>query len=199
MEFSCIVLAGGRGLRLGSNKALEVLGGKTLIRRAVENLRSLRSEIIVVTGSRADDLGLRRTKHLRFVPDDYPGRGPLAGIYSGLKASNTPLNIVVACDMPFLNLRLLRYMVGQADGAGAVVPRIGSLIEPLHAVYARNCLGAIESLFARGAFAVSQLLEAVSVRYVEEAEIDRFDPGHLSFFNINTAGDLAKARELLGN
>jgi molybdopterin-guanine dinucleotide biosynthesis protein A len=140
---------------------------------------------------------LAQFPRLRFAVDIYPGRGPLGGIYTGLAASTTVYNLVVACDMPFLNPDLLNYMIQVEPAFDLVVPRVGKLTEPLHAVYSKNCLSPIENLLKENKLQVYKLFSLVKVRYVEAVEIDRFDPKHLSFFNINTETDLKKAKELL--
>jgi molybdopterin-guanine dinucleotide biosynthesis protein A len=140
---------------------------------------------------------LAQFPRLRFAVDIYPGRGPLGGVYTGLAASTTVYNLVVACDMPFLNPDLLSYMVQVAPAFDLVVPRVGKLMEPLHAVYSKNCRAPIENLLKQNELQVYKLFSLVKVRYVEAEEIDRFDPKHLSFFNINTEADLKKAKELL--
>ena len=99
--------------------------------------------------------------------------------------------------MPFLNRDLLAYMLEISAGFDAVIPRLGDMVEPLHAVYSKSCLPAIKSMLDGGRFNVGGLLAQVGVRYVEADEIDRFDPKHLSFFNINTEADLETARELV--
>lgn len=119
------------------------------------------------------------------------------GIYSGLKLSQDPHNVVVACDMPFLNVNLLRYMMGLTAGFDVVIPRIGGLVEPLHAVYSRNCLAVMGRMLDEGNFKISNLLEMVKVRYVEESEIHSFDPQHLSLFNINTPADVERAQQIV--
>jgi len=98
----------------------------------------------------------------------------------------------VTCDMPFLNLGLLRYMVGMAPGHDVIIPRLGEKLEPLHALYSKNCLKPIERLIERGDFKIIHFFPEAWVRYVE-----RFDPEHLSFFNINTPEDLERARKRL--
>jgi molybdopterin-guanine dinucleotide biosynthesis protein A len=98
--------------------------------------------------------------------------------------------------MPFLNQALLRYMIQLSPGFDLVVPRVGDLVEPLHAVYSKSCLAPIEGLLNQGELRVSALFDLVKVRYVEADEIDSFDPKHLSFLNINTKADLAMARQL---
>ncbi len=196
MDVGCIVLAGGKGLRLGRDKALETVDSQNLLQRVLSQLSSFDSEIIIVT---ARDDSLPRfvgSPGFRVVADAYPGRGALVGLASGLAASKAGYNLAVACDMPFLNQALLRYMLGLRAGFDLVVPRLGGLVEPLHAVYARSCLAPMERLLGQGDMRINTLFELVKVRYVEADEIDRFDPRHLSFFNVNTRADLAKAQQL---
>lgn len=134
----------------------------------------------------------------RVVSDIYPDKGPLVGIFTGLSASRTAYNLVVAGDMPFLDRGLLGYLVQIAGGFDVVVPRLKNMVEPLHAVYARTCLTPIEGMIQSGDLSVRRLLEMVRVRYVDDDEIARFDPEHLSFFNVNTRADLQRARVLVG-
>ncbi len=196
LDISCIVLAGGKGLRLGRDKAQETVGNSNLLQRVVSQLSSFSNDIIIVTArgkSLSQFIGCPR---FRIVADAYPGKGALVGLGSGLAASNSWYNLVVACDMPFLNQALLRYMIKLSAGFDLVVPRVGELVEPLHAVYSKSCLAPIERLLNQGNLRVSVLFDLVKVRYVEADEIDSFDPKHLSFFNINTEADLEMAQQL---
>ena len=196
LDISCIVLAGGKGLRLGRDKAQETVGNSNLLQRVVSQLSSFSNDIIIVTArgkSLSQFIGCPR---FRIVADAYPGKGSLVGLGSGLAASNSWYNLVVACDMPFLNQTLLRYMIQLSAGFDLVVPRVGNLVEPLHAVYSKSCLAPIERLLSQGNLRVRALFDLVKVRYVEADEIDSFDPKHLSFFNVNTKADLEKAQQL---
>lgn len=193
MNINLIILAGGRGLRLGRNKALEKIGDKSLLERVILNLESQANRVLVVT---ATDLLLPEIEtkiSIRLVTDVRPEKGPLVGIYSGLLASDQLYNLVVACDMPFLNGQLLDYMVKEAEDYDIVVPKLNNMVEPLHAVYSRKCLPAIEKMLNSGDFRVNDLFKRVIVRYISAEEIDRFDPDHLSFFNINTKADFERA------
>lgn len=196
MEIGCIVLAGGKGLRLGRDKALETVDSQSLLQRVVTQLGSFSSEIIIVTAKGKSLPQFLRNPSFRVVADAYPGRGALVGLATGLAASRARYNLAVACDMPFLNQALLRYMLGLTAGFGLVIPRLGDMVEPLHAVYAKSCLAPIERLLEQGNMRLNTLFELVKVRYVEADEIDRFDPRHLSFFNVNTRADLEKAQQL---
>jgi len=102
--------------------------------------------------------------------------------------------LVVACDMPFLNLGLLQYMARQIEDNDVVIPRMGTIFEPLHSIYSRRCIEPIRRMLAVQNFRVIDLLQEVRVRYIEKEEIDAFDPTHLTFFNINTPDDLEKAQ-----
>lgn len=192
-----IVLVGGRGLRLGREKAVEKIDNQTLLERVINCLALLGNEILVVTAQgQPNPLPPPQSEKIRILVDIYPNKGALGGIYTGLRASDSFYNLVVACDLPFLNINLLRYLIDCAPNFDAVVPRFKGEIEPLHSVYSKNCLTAIDKQLEQGRLKVRDFLNQVKVRYVEEEEIDRFDPEHWSFFNINSEADLQRAREL---
>jgi molybdopterin-guanine dinucleotide biosynthesis protein A len=193
LSISGIVLAGGKSVRLGHDKITEKVGGITLIEKVIASLEPLSQEIIIVTAQERTFPQLAGREKVKVATDIFPGRGSLGGIYTGLVRSDSFYNLVVAADMPFLNGPLLRYMIEASDGFDFVLPRVGQWFEPLHAVYSRNCVKAIETLFEQGRRVIVELFSYVKVRYIEEEEINRFDPDHLSFFNINTKEDLDRA------
>jgi molybdopterin-guanine dinucleotide biosynthesis protein A len=190
-----IIIAGGRSSRLGRNKALEAIGGKSLIQWVVDHLATLSEEIIIAT-AHGETIPCSSPTGIKTVADVYPGKGPLVGIYSGLIASSNPRAIVVGCDMPFLSVGLLDYMSQISSTFDVVVPQTIEKVEPLCAVYSRNCLASIHNLLEHDELRLSELLNVVKVRYIEDDEINRFDPQHLSFLNVNTRADLARARIL---
>ena len=197
IRVSGVILAGGVSRRLEKNKALERIGGKALIERVVESLVPLTTEVLVVVARPEQAAGLLLPPSLRVVSDRYPGGGSLGGIFTGLEASAEPWGLVVACDMPFLNHELLRHLIAQSSNVDAVVPCLGGQPEPLHALYSKACLVPMERMLRAGQLKIAPLFEAVRVRYVDEETIDRIDPRHLSFFNINTRADLEEARGYL--
>ena len=187
-----IVLAGGRSLRLGRSKCLETINGTSLIERVIERLKSVSSRILIVTSQ--EQLDLPTTCEAEVVQDLYPGKGPLGGIYTGLLASESSHTLVVACDMPFLNIELLCYMIELSPGFDAVVPRLGEgKVEPLHAIYTKGCLDNMKTQLEHNQLEISRFLNTVRVRYIERAECQRFDPQLLTFFNINSQSDLDRA------
>ncbi|MDP3880385.1 MAG: molybdenum cofactor guanylyltransferase [Dehalococcoidales bacterium] len=192
MKATSIILAGGKNRRFGRSKPLEVLEGKSLVQCVVERLRPLSDQILVVTS--AEQCAIPVSHDVEIFTDLYPGKGPLGGIYTGLLASRHTHSIVVACDMPFLNTELLRYMVGLSRGFDAVIPHLEEgMRDPLHAVYSKKCLPFIKKQLENNHLEVYALLDVVRVRYVEREECRRIDPELLSFFNINYPADLDKA------
>jgi len=195
MEVTSIVLAGGKNLRLGRSKALEVIGGKSLIERIVERLEPVTNQFLLVTSREQSDFPV--SSEIEVLTDIYPDRGPLGGIYTGLLASGSSRSIAVACDMPFLNTELLGNMVELSQGFDAVVPRWqNGMLEPLHAVYAKNCLDIMKKRLENDQLGIYRFLNEINVRYIEEEECKWFDPEMLSFFNINHEADLKRAKRL---
>jgi len=192
LTVSGIVLAGGQSSRLGMDKSFINVNGQSLIEHIVAKLTRLSDDVIIVTNSPDEYDHLEA----RLIGDIYPGKGALGGIYSGLRAAVNAYSLVVACDMPFLDLNLLRYMIILAREHDVVIPRIGGLPEPLHAIYSKSCLEPIDRLLARGGLKIIDFFSEVRVRYVEEGEVDIFDPQHLSFFNVNTLNDLEEMKKL---
>ena len=198
MKIGCVILAGGKGRRLGREKAWVELGGKSLLQHAVSNLEFLNSEIVIVKASEGELPPVLAGVNLNVVQDSVGGKGPLAGILSGLVNSKYRYNLIVACDMPLLNKDMVKYMVSIAKGYDVVVPRLGKYLEPLQAVYSKDCISEIEKLLAQDRLKVDGLFGEVRTRFVESTEIERFDAAHLSLMNVNTLADLKKAEGLLG-
>jgi molybdopterin-guanine dinucleotide biosynthesis protein A len=99
--------------------------------------------------------------------------------------------------MPFLNSNLLQYMVNISSGYDTVIPRIGNYLEPLHAVYSKNCMDTAESLINQNELSIRKLVGLLKTRYVLKKEIMVYDPDIISFFNINNNFDLEKAEKIV--
>lgn len=193
-----IVLAGGMSRRLGRDKAVETIGGQALIARVLESLSQVADELVVVvnTHDRAEELPL--SDSVVVAVDIYPDTGSLGGIFTGLSASSNEWGIVVACDMPFLNLELLGYLLSYRDSHDLVVPVIEHRPEPTHAAYSKVCLPAIETRLRANDLKIAKFFDDVRAKYVSQRHVEEFDPGKLSFFNVNTEEDLTRARMIAG-
>jgi molybdenum cofactor guanylyltransferase len=197
LDISCIILAGGKSTRFGHDKVLERIGNASLLEQVISHINPICKDIIIVTAKGRTFAQLANHPKIKIVNDISPGQGSLGGIYTGLVESKSFHNLVVAADMPFLNESLLRYMIKVANGYDFILPRIDDMYEPLHAIYSRNCINPIKSILEQGKKVIIELFDYVKVSFVEAKEIDRFDPKHISFFNINTREDLDKAMEII--
>lgn len=181
---------------MGREKALESVNNQRLIDRVISVIYSICSEIIVITNQEQYKKLVNANLRVKMEVDLLPGKSSLGGIYTGLAYTNTVYNLIVACDMPFLNHALLSYLIQIAPGYDAVVPRIGKFLEPLHAVYTKNCMTAAEKLIEENTLSVNRIFKYVKTRYVDKDQVELFDHDHLSFFNINTENDFIEAEKI---
>lgn len=188
------ILAGGKSRRFGRNKSIECFRGERLIERQVRILRSLFPEVMIVTNTPELYLDLDVT----VVQDIIPGLGPLGGIYTGLLFAHGGSIFVTAVDMPFLQPAVISRMLEVFPGHDVVIPRLGDYLEPLHGMYSPRCLASVKRMLDREELQVVRFFPSVKTAYLDEEEIRRLDPEGLSFFNINTPEDMAKAMEILG-
>lgn len=186
---TAIILAGGKSSRMGFDKQFLRLRDKYIIEMIIEKLQSVFNEIILVT-RRPEEYAKYGFK---LVEDEVRGFGPLAGIHVGLKSSGSMYNYVVACDMPFLNLKYIKYMMelirqneGNVDG---VITKLGEWIEPFNAFYSKNLIGRIEENIKKDKRQINLLLQDSNVIYVSEAKAREFSPDWEMFTNINTFKD----------
>ncbi len=192
-QVSGAVLAGGQSRRMGSDKAALLIEGEPLLRRTVRVLRSITADVAIIGPPERAAL----VPDVPILPDRWPHQGPLGGIATALQSLAGEAVLVVGCDMPFLNLALLRYLIALAPAYDAVVVRAGGETHPLHAVYQHRCLPALEEQLLAGDLQVQHFLRGVAVHVVEGVELDRLDPQHLSTFNANTPEEWEKALHLL--
>ena len=188
-----LILAGGKSNRLGQDKALLPWPSEdsptTLLQHVCAVIASVCADVIVV-GNRTDLIGFN------VVPDVSPVGSSLTGLVSGLQAAETPLVLAVACDMPFLNVPLLRALIDLASAEwDAVAPVIRHEPETLHTVYNRRSLSTAAQMLRAGDLKLGRLMRRLRVRQVSAAEVREFDPDLISFSNINTPQELAEARK----
>lgn len=196
IEVGGIVLAGGQSSRMGREKALLEWEGETLVQRAVRLLQMACREVLVVTASEA----VRRAVSVPTVADEKPGRGPLGGLYTGLRAAAQEYNYVVACDMPWISPEGIRCLAQWAvPDYQAVALRRGERWEPLPALFSVRCLPVLETCLADGTWKLAQVYDRLPTRPVTEAEWRRFDPELRALGNLNTPEDYAHALLLRGS
>jgi len=177
---SAIIMAGGSSSRMGRNKALLSMAGKTMIRHIYDTLRPLFDEVIV---------SVSKKEHTSLIPeantviDLKPGQGPLMGIYSSLKASSSRVNFIIACDIPTVNLPLLRRLLSCSWQYDIAVPSFKpGEYEPLFAVYTKRVAEAAKSLLDQDRRRICELFSICNTKVVEIAN-------YLWYANLNTPSD----------
>jgi molybdopterin-guanine dinucleotide biosynthesis protein A len=188
-----VILAGGKSNRMGQNKALMSLGGKRLVDRVVEVMRSVFDDLLMVTNTPGvyADLGLP------MVRDVWPEKGSLGGVYSAIYHVATPYCLVVACDMPFLQTAVLRYLITQINDHDVVVPDVLGELQTLHAIYSKACLQPIERRLEANRLRIVGFFPDVRVRTVTASELEPYDPALLAFQNLNTPEEFQAAEQRL--
>ena len=180
---SAAILAGGASSRMGTNKALLKVDGEPIITRCYQILAHLFHEVIIVTNTPEDYAFLPCRK----VPDIHPELGSIAGLHSAIVHGSNERTFVAACDMPCLNAELIRHLCSADISADAVVPlNRDNLREPLHAVYARSILPAMQTAIDTGDMSILHLLDKVETRIINQETVGGIPGGLESFRNVNT-------------
>lgn len=186
---SAAVLTGGQSRRMGFDKAFASVNGRPLLQRTLDVLTPLSDDIFIV-GFRPE----YRHFDVAICPDSAPGSGPLGGIADALRAAEHDHVLVVACDMPFLNTTLLEAITREVRDYDVLVPIVDGQLQPLHAVYTKRCLPAIEGRLKRGDLKVTGFYRDVRVRGLGTDWLREFDPQLRSFTNMNTVAELESAQ-----
>jgi molybdenum cofactor guanylyltransferase len=194
---SAVILAGGRGLRMGFNKSQLALNGKPLMTAQSEVLHALFQEIVI---SASPDL-IQPFEGGRVVLDEYPGCGPLGGIYQGLKSAASDYVYVIGCDMPFINLDYIRYMMERvtANRPDICITAHGEFVEPLNAFYSKNLLSPIESMLKSGRNSLHDLFSSHSTLTIAEHQARIFDARYDMFINLNSQDDIRFLEKFLNS
>jgi molybdopterin-guanine dinucleotide biosynthesis protein A len=202
-QVAAFILAGGASSRMGRAKAFLDFGGVPLIVHLALLIEPLVACVTVVGPPRR-----YAAMGLRAIADQDPAsrgskrirRGPLAGISTALAATRLPWNLIVACDLPYLSSAWLEWLLLRAirSRGQVVIPHTGRGLEPLAAVYQRQCGAPIAAALARGARKVTEVIEDLRMDVAYEREWHRLDPHALVLKNMNTLEDYRKARKWWG-
>src|SRR5271156_229625 len=199
LRVSAYVLAGGGSTRFGRDKALVEFAGKPLLARMIELMRSFAQDVrIVAAAEKYTDF------KTTIVEDLWPGEGPLGGIVTALldtqrRAPACEWNMIVSCDMPFLNAGWMTFLTQRAASSAAqvVVPHSAHGPEPLCAGWRTNALETLQPAFERGIRRVNEGISLLRAEVLDERDWKRFDSAGRLFWNMNTAVDYQEARRIL--
>ena len=184
-----VVLAGGKNSRMGGrDKAFLRVNGETIFARTLALMQTCFPQVLVVSNapSKYADFAVE------VIGDELLGLGPLGGLHAALGRIHHPYAFVVACDMPFLRLEPIEFLVTLLHDQEAIVPRWGGDVEPLHAIYATALRPRIAGAIAAGARAFRDFLPRIRVEYVPESVMQAVAGAEESFCNVNTPEEAAR-------
>ena len=197
MEFPCtgVILAGGMNTRFsGRDKAFLSVGGKRILDHLYHLFDSLFEDIVLVT----NDPHKYLEWDMNIVTDLFSVRSSLTGIHAGLFYALNPFAFFAACDTPFLKKELVETIIRSIEKRfDVVIPKTPAGLEPLCAVYSKECLKPVERQIRQKKFKIEQLFQKRRVKKIPEKILRQKDPELISFFNINTPQDQEKAEKML--
>lgn len=190
-----IILAGGEAKRAGGReKYLFEYDGETFLERLLSTLKDAVDEIIIVA---RDDIHCRRFEEIcagfeaKIVPDIRKGLGPVGGLHAGVQSAGGEIIFAVACDMPFVNGDIIRYLFSLSGNCDAVIPRWEEgFIEPLHAVYKRDALE--RYMHSHKSLSLRDMIDSINSCFVNVNDLRQYDADLKTFTNINNLNDLEK-------
>ncbi len=190
-DITGIILCGGKSVRMGENKAFIHIEGVPIIKRIYDLFKGLFHEVIIVTNQK----DLFSDFDSKIYSDLIPGKGAIGGLYTGIFFASFQHSFCVACDMPFINKSVVQYLIENIDDADVVIPRTKDGLEPLHAIYSKNCVKPIRRMIDEGKSKIVDIYDQVKVKIVDEKDFFRYDPGGESFINVNTPEELRSIRK----
>lgn len=188
------ILSGGKSRRMGENKSFVKLGGKPLIEIVLKKITDSFAREPIIIANYPDEY-----KYLgcEIIGDIFKDRGPLGGIHTALLHALTHNIFIVACDMPFIESSFIEYMAKRLGPEDVLIPHNGENVEPLHAIYSKNCLPAIELHLHKEHCCVQSFFQDVIIKYITHTEMVCLDLPEYYFLNVNTIEDLNKAKNCI--
>jgi len=175
---------------MGENKAFINIEGVPIINRIHNLFKELFQETIIVTNQKE----LFSNFESNIYTDLLPNKGALGGLYTGIFYSTFNYSFCVACDMPFIKKSLVQYLLNHVLDDDVIVPRTKDGLQPLHAIYSKNCLEPIKKVIEQGKYKILDFYDLVKVKIIKEKDFISFDPLRESFINVNTPGELLSIR-----
>lgn len=191
MSAQVAVLAGGQSRRMGTDKSFVLLNGKPLLQHVIERVSELNLPVILI----ANEIEKYRGFGLPIVSDVIANAGSLGGVYTAVLHGGVDRTLCVACDMPFLNPTLLRYLLDQPSNVDAVVPMVEGTAHALHAVYNQMCLSVMRAQIMHRDLAIHRVFPQVDTRFLDEDVLRLLDPQLQSLVNVNTLHELGMHQE----
>lgn len=191
-QIDAFILAGGKSSRMGTDKGLLLFNDKHLIEWSIEELQKIFSKIVIVSNKQ-----VYKKFKLSVIKDIRKNLGPAGGIYSALKYTKADYIFVISCDMPLITSEAIHFLVSQLNGCDILVPLCQNKVQPLFALYSKNCFLKWKELIDKGETKLQVMIEQFNVKKVSVNNNPLFKAEQ--FININDRNDLSKAFQLINN
>lgn len=194
MNASGVILAGGKSSRMRFNKAFAQISSRPVIEIIIDKFNTVFDETIIIS----NEPDLYRHFGLKVYTDIYPRLGPISGIHSGLVNAMNDVIFVVGCDMPFINMELVQYMLDQLGDHETVVPSIDSNLQPISAVYSRKCIPLLADCLENDKLKLTLIFKELDAVIINEDILEKFGKIREIFYNVNDLNALEAARQIAG-
>ncbi len=187
VPLSTVVLAGGSSSRMGTDKRMLELGGKTLIERVLLLATKVSDDILISTND-----AIPGVTGFRTIPDNIPGAGPLGGLVSAMPHARYPFILLLSCDMPFVNEEMVRFLLEEITENQITLYSSHRVVQPMPGIYPLNFLPGFKTSFQQGIRSLQKVLEKNPVKIIPTPPSIQ----KTFFLNINRENDYFEARKL---
>ncbi len=186
---NCIILAGGKSSRMTFNKELIKIGGEYLVHRNINKLGECFDEIIIISNYSSHYKNL----NVKVFRDLFYRMGPMAGLHSGLVHSDTPFSFLIACDMPNINLKLIRFLVEKIDKNydGVVCLDKNGEISPMYGIYKNELKNELQKYLVKGFRKIQTFIKEHNFRIIKFDNYKTLLDKNV-FENLNTLSELSE-------
>lgn len=192
-NINAYILAGGKSSRMGTEKGLVQLNGKSFIEHIIQVLNKVNIQVYIIANTKAYDfLGYP------VIADIVEDKGPLGGIYTALMHSQQQNNLIISCDVPFVQEELIKYLCEHIEASSqCIVPTHSGNSEPLCAIYNKDGMELIKEMISRNELGVRNALRKLKTNFIEVSDEEFYSS--MTFLNINSKLDLEVVRANLKN
>lgn len=180
METTAIILAGGNSSRMGEDKGLMLINGQPMIQHIIDTVKGVVENIIIVSNN-----GAYTKFGYPVVEDEVKGKGPLGGIYTGLLHTTTDRNIVLSCDVPYVNANLLNLLISHSSESDITIPQKNGVTHQLIGVFTKACIITFKNALDDNQLKLKQIFQKMKLNIVDASHFNEY-----LFTNINQKDDL---------
>lgn len=190
-NIAVFILAGGKSSRMGSDKGLIELSGKSLAQHVIDAGKTVSDSVYLVANN-------TEYKNFRIpvINDLILDKGPMGGIYTALSATKLEWNMFLSCDIPLIKSDILKLLSDNIQSDyDAIIVKHNNTIEPLCGIYNKSLKDFFQVSIEQEKLSITKALAELKVKYVEIPELE--SRATYCFKNINTPQDLKEVKEVL--